>query len=205
MIYEDRCTPIPCPDCQPEQPKPSQDIVAEVRARCKQVKGNWYNFSPPPRRLNPEKVLKALDQQAAEIKQARSGCFGFIIQKDEKLIEGMRRNYAEFDNERTRLNKQIERLSEQANEIGGINLQLNKQLKTKEEIIDELEADRRDLQLIIITKNGELKAKDEEISKLEKAINDIAAQEAADGRRLIRILKEQGFKVDYRGGPTIFD
>jgi chromosome segregation ATPase len=65
---------------------------------------------------------------------------------------------------------EIDQLSEQANEIGGINLQLNKKLKAKEEIIDELEADRRDLQLIIITKNGELKAKDEELLEAKKMI-----------------------------------
>lgn len=46
------------------------------------------------------------------IVEARKGTFGFMIKAEETLQEGMDRNYAEFDDERSRLSKQIAILKE---------------------------------------------------------------------------------------------
>ncbi len=59
-------------------------------------------------RVIMEKALRIIKQQQIEIDNARIGSFGFIIRKDETLQEGMARNYNEFDEERSRLQKLLE-------------------------------------------------------------------------------------------------
>jgi len=60
-------------------------------------------------RLKAEKTnLKKQNlKYGTEITAARAGVFGFMIKNSESLADGMNRNYAEFDDERTRLNKII--------------------------------------------------------------------------------------------------
>lgn len=60
-------------------------------------------------RMNIQRAAKITELERV-IAEARQGAFGFIIKDEETLLQGMTRNYAEFDDERTRLYKENDNL-----------------------------------------------------------------------------------------------
>jgi hypothetical protein len=157
MIYEDRCTPIPCPDCQPEQPSElTKRIRCQIEPDIAEALRNVSSISP----VDVIRLCDIIDQQAAKIERLKKA----IDNRQHRIIRltvEVKQAKDEYRRYRKQTEGDLRKIGEQAAD-----------LKAKEEIIDELEADRRDLQLIIITKNGELKAKDEEIAKLWVFINN---------------------------------
>ncbi len=74
----------------------------------------------PCRQVLSERVSKCfegqnekIEQLQTEIDNARIGSFDFTIRKEETLQEGMARNYNEFNEERSRLQKENEKIRNQ--------------------------------------------------------------------------------------------
>lgn len=112
------CT-VECPDYEENPPKPKQpsgEFVKELRG--------WADALPVSSegRKDLNRAADYIDRLEQEKADAKKSTFGFMIKENETLLEGMQRNYAEFDDERTRLNKivkqQAERIKEFENDCG---------------------------------------------------------------------------------------